>query len=71
MKMDSSFNYRHAQIHEADLHRRAERHRLAAQARNTQRETRPETRSLLAPPGLIETVRATLARLAATRPLRP
>jgi hypothetical protein len=61
--MDSSFNYRHTQIHSADLQRQAELHRLAAQARRTRRETRPERPSLLAPPSLAETVHATIGRI--------
>ena len=61
--MDSSFNYRHTQIHRGDLSRRAELHRLAAQARRTKREERPPRTSLLAPPTLAERARASLARL--------
>ena len=32
--MDSNMNHRHVQVHSAELHRRAELHRLAAQARS-------------------------------------
>ena len=61
--MDSSFNYRHAQVHGAELNRRAELHRLAAQARKTQREAQPARPSLLAPPTLSERARLAMARL--------
>jgi hypothetical protein len=60
--MDSGFNYRHTQIHSADLHRRAELHRLAARARKTQREVRPARPSLLAEPDLLESARALMER---------
>jgi hypothetical protein len=63
MVMDSSFNYRHAQIHRADLSQRAELHRLAAQARRTRRDQRPAGSSLLARPSLEERAHALIARL--------
>jgi hypothetical protein len=31
--MDSNLNYRHVQVHSAELHRQAELHRLATKAR--------------------------------------
>jgi hypothetical protein len=40
--MDPSMNHRHAQDHSADLHRRAELHRLAASGREAKREASPE-----------------------------
>lgn len=61
--MDSSFNYRHSQIHRADLNRRAELHRLAIEAHRTKREERPARSSLLAPPSLAERAQALLAWL--------
>jgi hypothetical protein len=61
--MDSSFNYRHAQVHGAELSRRADLHRLAAQARAVKEDRKPARPSLLAPPSFMETVHATLARL--------
>jgi len=74
--MDPQMNYRHTQVHAADLHRQAELHRLAAQARKTRGEARPARPSLLAPPSLVETIQRTMGRfgrrirhpLAASRP---
>jgi hypothetical protein len=43
--MDSSLNYRHVQVHSADLHRRGELHRLAAAARASKREDGPAGQS--------------------------
>jgi hypothetical protein len=61
--MDSSFNYRHTQIHRADLAHRAELHRLAAQAHKTKQEEQSARASLLAPPSFLDMVHATFARL--------
>lgn len=61
--MDSSLNYRHAQVHGAELSRRAELHRLAAQARAAKQDRTPERPALLAPPALTERVYALMARL--------
>lgn len=61
--MDSSFNYRHTQVHRADLSHRAELHRLAARARKTKREEPAARPSLLAPPSLAERVHVLMARL--------
>jgi hypothetical protein len=59
--MDSKLNTRHAEIHSADLHRRAEIHRITATARAVKRDARPTPQSHLG--GLTEAVRATAARL--------
>jgi hypothetical protein len=39
--MDSSLNYRHVQVHSADLQRRAELHRLAAETRHSRNGRTP------------------------------
>jgi hypothetical protein len=67
--MDSNLNYRHAQTHAADLHRRAELHRLAATARASERgarPTRPSRRPLGSLTGsLTGAFRKTVARVSA------
>jgi hypothetical protein len=63
--MDSNLNYRHAQTHAADLHRRAELHRLAATVRASERGARP-TRPSRRPLGsLAGAFRKTVARVSA------
>jgi hypothetical protein len=73
--MDPSMNYRHSQVHTAELHRRAELHRLAAKARATDRDAIPTRPSLLASPTVMERARVAMGRLrhrrAATKPARP
>jgi hypothetical protein len=39
--MDSNLNYRHVQVHSGDLQRRAELHRLAAEARRSRNGRAP------------------------------
>jgi len=65
--MDSGFNYRHTQVHAAELHRRAELYRQVARARRPRQSARSTRLSLLAPPSLIETVQVTFARLTHAR----
>jgi hypothetical protein len=60
--MDPSLNYRHSQVHAAELHRRAELHRLASQARAAKRDTGPAHPHLHLG-GLARTVRTTFARV--------
>jgi hypothetical protein len=60
--MDQNMNYRHSEIHSADLHRQAELHRLAAQARRTRQQDRPARPSVVAPPSLVETIQLTMGR---------
>jgi hypothetical protein len=45
--MDPSMNHRHTQVHAADLHRRAELHRLTAEVRATRREETAANPSVL------------------------
>jgi hypothetical protein len=61
--MDSNLNIRHAELHSAELHRRAELHRITATARAMKRGARPTRQSQLHLGGLTEAVRATAARL--------
>jgi hypothetical protein len=61
--MDPNMNYRHSQVHAEDLHRRAELHRLAAEARTARRDEKAARPSLLAPAGLLETIQATMGRV--------
>ena len=61
--MDSNLNTRHAEIHSAELHRRADLHRVAATARAVKRDARPTRQSQLHLGGLTEAVRATAAGL--------
>src|SRR3954454_19093216 len=63
IEMDSSFNHRHAQVHSADLHHRAELHRQVVSARAERRSARRPRPSLLAPPTLAERAQLALARL--------
>ena len=65
--MDPGFNYRHTEVHAAELHRRAELSRQVAKARQPRQSARPTRPSLLAPPSLIETVQATFSRLTHAR----
>jgi hypothetical protein len=65
--MDSGFNYRHTEVHVAELHRRAELHRQVARARRPRQSARSTRPSLLAPPSLIEAVQVTFARLTHAR----
>ena len=60
--MDPSMNHRHSQVHAADLHRRAELHRLAAEARATRREGAAKP-VLLAPTSPLERVGALIGRV--------
>jgi hypothetical protein len=60
--MDSNMNFRHAQVHSADLHRRSELHRLAAQGRQGGRFARPSRAPRLQPAGVSSAVRAMLSR---------
>jgi hypothetical protein len=60
--MDPNMNFRHAQVHWADLHRRSELHRLAAQARQAGRVARPPRAPRLQPTGVSSAVRAMLSR---------
>jgi hypothetical protein len=54
-----------AHAHSAELHRRAELHRLAAGGRASKPEARPTTRSLLHLGSPAEAVRWTVARVSA------
>ena len=66
--MDSRLNHRHAQIRSAELHRRAELHRLAAKARAMEGGTRETGRSRLHLGGLAQAISSTFARVgSATR----
>jgi hypothetical protein len=60
--MDPNMNFRHAQVHSADLHRRSELHRLAAQAREARRVARSSRAPRLQLAGVPSAVRATLLR---------
>lgn len=60
--MDPNMNFRHAQVHWADLHRRSERHRLAAQAREARRVARPSRAPRLQLAGVSSALRAMLSR---------
>ena len=60
--MDPNMNFRHAQVHWADLHRRSELHRLAAQARQAGRVARPSRAPRLQLAGVSSALRATLLR---------
>lgn len=58
-----NLNYRRTQAHSAELHRRAEDHRLAAAARKSERVARPTTPSGLSLGSLADTARAAFARV--------
>jgi hypothetical protein len=59
--MDPNMNFRHAQVHSADL-QRSEVHRLAAQAREARRVARPSRAPRLQLAGGSSAVRAMLLR---------
>jgi hypothetical protein len=61
--MDSNLNIQHAEIHSAELHRRAELHRITATARAVKRGVKPTRQSQLHLGGLTAAVRATAAGL--------
>jgi hypothetical protein len=60
--MDPNLNYRHVQVRSADLHRQAELHRLAAQARDARHKTAGDGRSRLRLGALTGPIRATFVR---------
>jgi hypothetical protein len=61
--MDSRLNHRHAQVRSAELHRRAELHRLAAKARATEGGRSQTSRSRLRLDGLAQAIRSTFTRM--------
>jgi hypothetical protein len=61
--MDPRLFQRHTQIHTAELHQRAERSRLAAGARATERGPRQTSRSRLHLGGLAQPIRTTFAHV--------
>lgn len=61
--MDPSMNHRHSQVHAADLYRRAELQRLAAEARAARIEEKAARPARLAPPRPLETVGAFIGRI--------
>jgi hypothetical protein len=61
--MASDLTNLRAHTRSAELHRRAELHRLAAGARASKPEARPPTRSRLHPGSLPATVRGAYARI--------
>ena len=63
--MNSDMTNMQAQVRSAELHRRAELHRLAAGARASKPEARPMTRSRLHPGSLPAAVRGAYARISA------
>ena len=61
--MDPSMNHRQSQVHAADLYRRAELHRLAAESLATRREVTFAKPQLVAPPNPLATVEAFIGRI--------
>ena len=61
--MDPSMNHRHSQVRAADLHRRAELHRVIAEVRATRREETASKPSLLALPSPTETAGEFVGRI--------
>jgi hypothetical protein len=60
--MDSNLNYRHVQVHSADLQRRAELHRLAAETRRSRNGRAPAGTGRFHVISL-EAIRSSVARL--------
>jgi hypothetical protein len=60
--MDPNMNFRHAQVHSADLQRRSELHRLATQAREARRVAKPSRAPRLRLAGVSSALRAMLLR---------
>ncbi len=65
--MDSNMNYRHAQVHAAELQRRAELRRMATSAREAKREAKPQRTTRLRVPSLAAGVISLFARRAPRR----